>query len=121
MKYIHLIDRDDAESKHTIITTHDYILFYCFVKLDVLCLALCFIQDVDRVFFIKSSIKIDEFRKRKKGRRQIRFFRLKKKKKTNEQIYPIFREESKKKKNNYIKLIIKIIELSRWDTFSRIK
>lgn len=50
MKYSHLIDRDDAESKHTIITTHDYILFHCFVKLDVLCLALCFTQDVDRVF-----------------------------------------------------------------------
>lgn len=50
--------------KHTIITTHDYILFYCFVKLDVLCLALCFNQDVDRVF-IKSSMKIIKtFKKR---------------------------------------------------------
>lgn len=62
MKYSHLIDRDDAESKHTIIMTHDYILFHCFVKLDVLCLALCFIQDVDRVFlffFLKFSIDIE--------------------------------------------------------------
>lgn len=63
MKYSHLIDRDDAESKHTIIMTHDYILFHCFVKLDVLCLALCFIQDVDRVFLFFFSQIFDRYRK----------------------------------------------------------
>lgn len=52
--------------KHTIIMTHDYILFYCFVKLDVLCLALCFNQDVDRVF-IKSSMKVKAFKRKEKA------------------------------------------------------
>lgn len=59
-------------------------------------------------------------KEKKKKTNPILPFKKKKKKRTNKSIQ-FSVKKAKKKKNNYIKLIIKIIELSRWDTFSRIK